>query len=260
MRKVPAGSDRIEAEQPKFSLGSRAIHTDRRMKETMVNSAQFQPGQSGHQAGFELPGLVLTQKASEAGGNTNQAAEILGSVELETSDYQEVAESLYMLAAQHVRNGLYKKAEQSLKQALLILEGVAGSDHLVIAEILSNLGTVHLLVDSYESSERCLHRAILILEAHPDTEVEVARAFNNLSAVYNKQGLFEDGEACLKEALAIMERTLLEEVGVADHKEIIPILENYADLMLKTDRARDAGAIKARIKTIRGKCGQSDAA
>jgi tetratricopeptide (TPR) repeat protein len=165
-------------------------------------------------------------------------------------DDEKLAETLFQLAGEQVRCGDHKNAQRLLSHALVIVEDRLGSEHLAVAQILANLGTVHFLQGNYEYAERFLHKAILVYDTHKGCEVETARTFNNLSAVYNKLGEYADGEACLAEALAIMEGALKEELGVTDHPELIPILQNYVELMVKTNRSQTAAAMKGRIEDI----------
>lgn len=197
----------------------------------------------------DLPKLELTGNAvhSQISAGATEPAPAAVSIPEDV----ELAESLYEMAGLQAKAGNHKKAQRLLSHALMIVEEKLGSEHIAAAQILTNLGTVHLLQGNYEYAERFLHRAILILDVHNGTEVEIAHAFNNLSAVYNRLGEYSDGERCLQEALAIMEKVLLEQLGHTNHPELIPILENYAELMQKTNRSQHATQLKARIETIK---------
>ncbi len=196
----------------------------------------------------QLPDLELLDEQLRASSLYEAGQKQLAKPAIE--DGEELAETLYELASLQVKSGNYKKAQRLLSHALIIVEDTLGSEHLAIAQILVNLGTVHLLQNNYEYAERFLHRAILVLDEHPGTDLEIARAFNNLSAVYNRLGEYGDGERCLQEALEKMEQALAE-AGVSDHPELVPILQNYAELLDKTDRKQQAAQFYERIKLIR---------
>jgi tetratricopeptide (TPR) repeat protein len=195
----------------------------------------------------QLPDLELLDAQMRAASLYQESQSPL--IKPEVEDGEELAETLYELASLQVKSGNYKKAQRLLSHALIIVEDKLGSEHLATAQILVNLGTVHLLQNNYEYAERFLHRAILVLDEHPETDLEIARAFNNLSAVYNRLGEYGDGERCLQEALEKME-SALSEAGVAEHPELVPILQNYAELLEKTDRKQQAAHFHERIKLI----------
>lgn len=195
-----------------------------------------------------LPDLELSGNWQAEQSSISHAATV---IQPETAQAEQLAETLFELAGLQVTSGNFAKAEKLLSQALALVEEKLGPEHLAAAQILANLGTVHLLQSKYEYAERFLYRSIVIFELHSGTQVETARSFNNLSAVYNKLGEYGEGEKCLAEALAVMEQTLLEEIGHMEHPEIIPILENYAELYAKTNRWRESTAAIDRVLAIK---------
>jgi Tfp pilus assembly protein PilF len=77
---------------------------------------------------------------------------------------------------------------------------------------------------------------------------KVAESLNNLGWVYHQHGNHIRAESLYKRAIEIWERALGPE-----HSYVAACLENYADLLRRTNRAAEASALEKRVKQIRGK-------
>ncbi len=81
-----------------------------------------------------------------------------------------------------------------------------------------------------------------------DEDVRLATSLNNLALLYNTQGQYGQAEPLYLRALAILEKTLGPE-----HPNVASGLENYADLLRKTDRNAEADKLEERARAIRSK-------
>jgi tetratricopeptide (TPR) repeat protein len=79
----------------------------------------------------------------------------------------------------------------------------------------------------------------------------VAESLNNLGWLYHQHGNYARAESLYSRALEIWEKTL-----GPDHANVAACLENYADLLKRTNREMDAVALEQRVYVIRRKaCG-----
>ena len=79
-----------------------------------------------------------------------------------------------------------------------------------------------------------------------DEDVRLATSLNNLALLYNTQGQYGQAEPLYLRALAILEKALGPE-----HPNVASGLENYADLLRKTDRNAEADELEERARAIR---------
>ena len=83
----------------------------------------------------------------------------------------------------------------------------------------------------------------------------LATSLNNLAALYRTQGAYAKAEPLYQRSLKIREKSLGPE-----HPGLAQSLENYAELLSKTGRAKDAAQLVARAQTIKGKWEQENVA
>ncbi|MBK7837542.1 MAG: tetratricopeptide repeat protein [Candidatus Obscuribacter sp.] len=77
---------------------------------------------------------------------------------------------------------------------------------------------------------------------------KVAESLNNLGWLYHQNGNHARAESLYKRAIEIWERAL-----GPDHSFVAACLENYADLLRKTNRGNEAVSLDQRVKEIRSK-------
>ena len=120
-----------------------------------------------------------------------------------------------------------------------------------IAISLLNLGKVYFDQQKYAEAEAVLTRAISILVKIPvelqtdDNMLALATCDMNLSSIKVSQQKYKEAEEYLLISLTI--RTRLQG---ADHPDLLEPLKNYAVLLRKTNRPRDAATVEARIARI----------
>jgi len=133
------------------------------------------------------------------------------------------------------------------------LSSILGPDHPDAATSLNNLADLYRGQREYAQAEPLYQRSLSIREKalgpnHPD----VASTLNSLAELYIAQGKYAAAEPLLKRALAIWEKAL-----GPDHPNLAISLEislkDYAELLMKTDRAAEAAKLVAHANAIRAK-------
>ena len=81
----------------------------------------------------------------------------------------------------------------------------------------------------------------------------MAIALSNVAELYRTQGKYVEAVPLFKRALAIREKALGPE-----HPHVAQSLENYPDLLRKTNREAEAAELEARAKAIRAKHAQAN--
>ena len=170
-------------------------------------------------------------------------------------EHPEVAGSLDNLAALYNAQGKYAEAEPLLRRVLAIDEKEAekfGED-LRLAMSLNALGIVYHAQGKDAEAEPLLRRALAVAEKervpeNPQVVEVVAGSLDNLAALYSAQGKYGESEALYRRTLVILEKAL----GL-EYPNVATALENYAELLRKTNRDAEAVKLEARAKAIRAK-------
>jgi serine/threonine protein kinase/tetratricopeptide (TPR) repeat protein len=179
------------------------------------------------------------------------------------------------------------EAEQFMRRSLQIRMTAFGPDHPVVADVLNNLGVVYWTQERYAEAAPLYDRARQIWEQAlgPD-HVNVAMALNNLAETYWVQQRYAEGEPLFRRALEIKQRVLEPSdpsVGVTlnafanlqrdrgryaeaealyqralavreagPKRALAETLRDYAALLRKLDRMREADDLEERAKTLAG--------
>ena len=99
----------------------------------------------------------------------------------------------------------------------------------------------------YAEAEKLLLAALKEAEKL-DEQDALATSLNNLGALYNTQGKYAEAEPLLKRSLATWEKA----VG-PEHPDVAMGLQNYAELLRKTNREAEAKKMESRAEAIRAK-------
>ncbi len=155
-----------------------------------------------------------------------------------------VAYTLLPLAKLYRDQGRYDEAESLFQRTLAIREQMLGPDNIDVSYTLAALAVLYRNQGRYEEAEALFRRALAIQErvldpGHPNT----AQCLHDLGVFYLLQGKYSEAEPLLQSALAIREQRL-----VKGHPDTIATLEQYAELLRKTDRHTEAGVLAARIQ------------
>jgi tetratricopeptide (TPR) repeat protein len=155
----------------------------------------------------------------------------------------------YVKAAKEAyRSQDYDGCEKLLHSALEEAEK-GGAEDPRVAVTLHNLANLAAARKRYGEAEQLDLRALTILEkARGPADVRTAVAVLGLADLYAVQAKYAEAERAYQRALAIFERS----VG-REHPIVATVLERYAALLRRTDRAGEAEKLEARVREIRGR-------
>jgi len=105
----------------------------------------------------------------------------------------------------------------------------------------------------YVEAELQLAAALKMAEAFGEHDHRLGASLNNLAEPYLAQGKYAQAEPLSKRALAIREMTLGPE-----HPTVAEMLDHYANLLRKMDRAAEAAKLKARPQANRAKLAEEN--
>lgn len=160
-----------------------------------------------------------------------------------------VAQSVSQLAQVYVAQRKLVEAEPLYLRALDIYQKVRGDEHMDVAATLNNLGVLHKMYGQYAAAEPYLTRALAIKEKLLGSDHrEVGLSLRHLASLYMAQERYEQAEPLLRRALAIRERE-------AEDGDLAKILEEYAGLLRKTNRAAEAEPLEERARKMRTSLG-----
>jgi len=185
------------------------------------------------------------EKYTEAGEFFQQAIDLQSKIF--GSSHLNVADGLKALAALYTKQKRYSEAEEAFERALQIQESVLGPAHPDVVATIEKLGSLYEDQREYSKAESRYTRALKIREGSNQEKIELVLTLRALAEVYSNEEKYSEAEVLLKRALNIIESTLGQ-----DHVILIPILQTYESLLLKTNRDVEAMRIKARIDSIRG--------
>jgi tetratricopeptide (TPR) repeat protein len=141
----------------------------------------------------------------------------------------------------------FKEASALYQQALAIDVKAHGPNDRSVASVLNNLGLLRKAQGNYSEGENYLTRALKIWQnSSPASSLDIAKASANLATVYTLEGKYSLAEPLCKTSLAAREHLL-----GANHPDVASSLENYAELLNKTNRPIEAAKLNARAKAVR---------
>jgi tetratricopeptide (TPR) repeat protein len=142
--------------------------------------------------------------------------------------------------------GRYLEAAPLIARSLTIHEQALGPEHPYMAYSLSNQAENYFLQGDYLQAEIYYKRALKIREQnlgieHPRT----AFTYYNLAQIYSAKSQFEEAELLYLKALTIREHAL-----GPDHPSIQSMLKQYAMLLRKMNKDRQAYEVEERARKI----------
>ncbi len=142
------------------------------------------------------------------------------------------------------KRGNDQQAEAYLRSALQLAEKFAPNDPQLI-KTLRNLAMVLSSEEKYEEAEQLQRREIELKEkAFGDTQ-DLASSLNNLGVLCYNQGKYKEGEIAYKRVIAIDEKIL-----PRNHPERILSMENYAKLLRRMNRYKEAEKYDSLVESI----------
>ncbi len=156
---------------------------------------------------------------------------------------------LHDLADAYKAQKKYPEAEAIAKREVEMYRKDVG-DSPDTADQLVRLAKIYALEGKNSEAEAVYEQALPIYERfhHADKDNfndSVAYVLNNLGSLYTADGKYSQAEALLKRSLAIREGLF-----GPNSLEVASTLQNYADLMRKTNRIAEADQLSSRAKTI----------
>ena len=150
---------------------------------------------------------------------------------MEDSDWRRFCEQARKAAA----DGKFGYAETSWIAALQEVEDYGDSDERLI-ETLEGLSETYWNQGKFRHAEKPALQVLAICQKRkPNDHIEVGMAAYRLATVYHMQQKYGQAEPLYKQALTINTKQLGNQ-----HPDLIPLLENYADLLMNTHRQAEA--------------------
>jgi tetratricopeptide (TPR) repeat protein len=155
-----------------------------------------------------------------------------------------VANAIQQIATLYEEEGRAEEAEPLLRRALAIYENGFGPGYPQIAVVLTSLAVLEMDRRNYQGAEDLCNQALKIDENalgpdHPET----AAILHKLALIDSLEGRFEQSAKLHEQALEIRKRTL-----GADHPSIARWEIDYAAVLRKIHRGREAGELEARAQ------------
>ncbi len=105
----------------------------------------------------------------------------------------------------------------------------------------------------YAEADQYLTVALKQAEKFGEQDARLATSLNHLASLYQDQGNYTQAEPLYKRALAIAEQA-----SGSEYPDLATTLENYAELLRKTNRDAEAANPEARAQAIRAKHAQEN--
>jgi tetratricopeptide (TPR) repeat protein len=138
-------------------------------------------------------------------------------------------------------------AKQSYEHCLEIYEDECRPEDAFLATVLDALASLHHDRDKYEQAESYLKRSLFIrLCVLEPFDAAIAESLNHLGWLYSQHGLFQRAENLFLSALDIWMSIL----GL-EHANTAMCLENYAYVLKKTGRDKEADQLLDKVESIR---------
>src|SRR5262249_6580049 len=146
------------------------------------------------------------------------------------------------LANLYIAEGKNDAAEQLLKKSLELTEKTLQPQRPEVYTRLDELAKTMITLGQTHEAESLYKRAITLMEkAGNSNGGAVGQASYALSLLYIKAGRNGEAELLLKRALRIAEA-----VNGPQHVALIPILDNYAEVLERVNRGGEAGRMRSR--------------
>jgi tetratricopeptide (TPR) repeat protein len=151
--------------------------------------------------------------------------------------HQDVGQALDNLASLYYTMKRYPDSEPLYRRSLAIWTQLLGPDHFMLATSLDNLAVILALEEKYDESEQLYLKALAIRDR------DDLGSLHNLMLV--EQALDKDTDALplYKRMLAMLDTPEKEKSGAS-------ILQEYADLLRRMHRPREAALWQAKAKAL----------
>lgn len=159
---------------------------------------------------------------------------------------QSVWQTHYNAGHKALKSNNFEEAKKEFQLAVQESEHFKLTDHRRLASMhkLADVSfyNLHDTATALPMFEKLASTYQAILQ-HDDPEL--AEAYNDLAQAYAVEGKFPESEEYYKKAVAVAEKTK----PIEEHAKLSDILKNYADLLDKTDRHKEAQELIDRRET-----------
>lgn len=158
-----------------------------------------------------------------------------------------IAHIHYYLGRCSFEQGDYRAAEASYQECLDIYDRECHPEDAFLATVLDSFASLNHDRDRFEMAESLLKRSLFIrLCVLEPFDVDIAESLNHLGWLYSQRGDFGRAENLFLCALDIW----ITNFGM-EHATIAMCLENYAFVLEKTGRRKEACRVLTRVDSIR---------
>jgi tetratricopeptide (TPR) repeat protein len=193
------------------------------------------------------PLQILSAARFEQGktGKAREAFQKMQAIPAQRPDYQALVHGL--AAALLQAEGRRKEAELEYLATISAWEGAGHGNTADSAAVVSQLGSLYIEEHRFEEAQRLLDRALVIFTAAKDTVAMDRIKLLNLRAVLHaRQSQWREAEQDLRLAVLIVDRQ-----AQVDPVAVAALPANYAVVLRKTHRQREARSIEARAVALR---------
>ncbi len=164
-------------------------------------------------------------------------------------DHLQTALTLRSLAIEVFDQGKLIQSQAHAKRALSIIEKTLGSKNQYAAKCREILAWIFVAQHNYHKAESLYQQVLTIREKIQGQEhYNVADTLISLGELYFLEGKHAKAESCFQRAQTIYENTF----GVEyPHPQYIRILDDYAAVLRKSKRSKEAAELEERSKTLR---------
>jgi tetratricopeptide (TPR) repeat protein len=158
-----------------------------------------------------------------------------------------VAQIFYYTGLCQFERGEFDHARQSFQSCLDNYENENRPEDAFLASVLDALAGLCQDRDQYIQAESYLKRSLFIRLCVLDpADPAIAESLNHLGWLYSQHGYYKRAESLLLSALDIW----IANYGLG-HAATAMCLENYAYVLIKTGRSREANQLLSRVESIR---------
>ena len=151
-----------------------------------------------------------------------------------------------LAAALLYAEGRYKEGEAEYLKALGAWEEAGRGETMDVAAVLDGLATLYIADGRYREAGRTLDRALAILDTAKDAvPMDRIRLFRTRAELHARQGEWREAEADLGSAISTADRDTRMDAAV-----LKSLLANYAHVLRKNHRGREARTIEARAAAM----------
>jgi Tfp pilus assembly protein PilF len=154
---------------------------------------------------------------------------------------------VHRTAAMLLRNeGKLREARDEITSAIRAWEETGRTDSADYASLLIKLGALYIDQHKYPEARTALHQALLITEAAKDAvRIDLIHALHTRAVLHAREREWRQAEERFLQALKMIEQETR-----ADPVLLRSLLSNYATLLRKTHRGREARSFEKRAAAL----------